>query len=108
MTNIFLTDSVEKAIVDFVKDHEELYYLTNEHCKDKARKKCLWDRFASSRKLSVKVCKSWFELQRTCYDKLTQTKSGQAPKEMTKRQNQIQYKFHFLEMHIRCNRISKL
>ena len=25
MTNIYLTDSDEEAIVDFVKDHEELY-----------------------------------------------------------------------------------
>ena len=29
-------------------------------------------RFASSRNLSVKVCKTWFESQRTCYRKLNQ------------------------------------
>ena len=34
---ICLTDSDEKAIVDFVKDHEELYDKTNKHFKDKAR-----------------------------------------------------------------------
>ena len=38
MTNIYLTDSDEEAIVDLVKDHEELYDKTNEHFKDKARK----------------------------------------------------------------------
>ena len=41
MTNIYLTDLGEEAIVDFVKDHEELYYKTTEHFKDKARKEWL-------------------------------------------------------------------
>ena len=35
--------------MDFVKDHEELYDKTNEHFKDKARKKCLRESFAKSR-----------------------------------------------------------
>ena len=55
MTNIYLTDSDEEAIVDLVKEHDELYDKTNEHFKDKARKECLWEQFANSRKLSVKV-----------------------------------------------------
>ena len=37
MTNIYLTDLDEEAIVDYVKDHEELYDKTNEHFKDTAR-----------------------------------------------------------------------
>ena len=41
MTNVYVTDSVEEVIVDFVKDHEELYNKTNEHFKNKARKECL-------------------------------------------------------------------
>ena len=32
--------------MDFAKDHEELYHKTDEHCKAKARKECLWERFA--------------------------------------------------------------
>ena len=47
MTNIYLTYSDKEVIVDFVQDHEELYDKTNEHFKDKARKDCLWERFAS-------------------------------------------------------------
>ena len=78
MTNIYLTDSDKEAIVDFVKDHEELYDKINKHFKDKAWKDCLWEQFINSRKLSVKECKTWFELQSTCYGKLTQSKSGQA------------------------------
>ena len=72
---------------------EGLYDKINEHFKDKARKECLWERFANSHKLSVKVYKTWFKSQRTPYGQ-TQSKSGQAPKEMTERQNWIQDKFN--------------
>ena len=52
-TKIYLTDSDVEAIADFVKDHEELYHKTNEHFKDKTRKECLWERFASRHNLST-------------------------------------------------------
>ena len=45
--------------MDFVKDHEELYNNTNKRYKDKAKNDCLWERFASSSNLYVKVCKTW-------------------------------------------------
>ena len=64
--------------MDLVNDHEELHKKTNEHFKDKARKDCLWKRFTSSCNLQVKVCKTWFKSQKTCYGKLTQCKTGQA------------------------------
>ena len=51
--------------MDFVKDHEDLYDKTNEHFNHKARKEFIWEQFAKSCKLSLKVCKTWFELQRT-------------------------------------------
>ena len=47
------------------KDHEELFDKTDKHFKDEARKENLWESFANSRKLSVRVCKTWFESQRT-------------------------------------------
>ena len=68
------------ATAGLIKHHEQLYDKPNEHFKDKARQDCLWERFTSSHKLSVKVCKTWFESQRTRYGKLTQFKSDQAPK----------------------------
>ena len=102
MTNIYLTDWDEEAIVDFVKDHKELYTKTNGHFKDKARKECIWERFTKSAKLSVKVCQTWFKSQRTRYGKLMQSKSAQTMKEMMQYQNWIQDKFGFLMLHIRC------
>ena len=90
-----------------MKDHEELYNKAKEHFKDKARKECLWERFSNSQKLSVKVGKTWFESQRTCYGKLKQSKPNHAPKEMAENQNWIQDKFNFLKMHIKCQGLSK-
>ena len=89
MTNrqTYLTDLDKEGIVDFVKDLQDFYDKTNEHFKDKARKDCLQERVASCCNLSEKVCKTWFESQRTQYEKLIQSKSGQAPKETTERQN---------------------
>ena len=108
ITNINLTDFEEEAIVEFVKDQEELYDKTNEHLKDKARKQCLMEHLTNSHKLFVKVCKTWFDLQRRRYVELTQSKSGQAPKEMMEHQNWTQDKFGFLKLHIRCKGLSKL
>ena len=50
--------------MDFVQNHEELYNKTNEYFMDKTGKECLWERFAKSCKMSVKVCKTWFESKR--------------------------------------------
>ena len=58
MTNVYLTDFDVEATVNFVKDHKELYDKTSEHFKDKAGKESLWEEFARSHKLSVKVCKT--------------------------------------------------
>ena len=68
MTNIYSADSGEEAIVDFDKDHEELYDKTNKHFNDDARKDWLWKMF-----------------QWTHDGKLTKSKSGLAPNEKTER-----------------------
>ena len=62
MTNVYLTDLRRRLAKDFVKDHEELYDKTSEHFKDKARKEFLWEEFARSHNVSVKVPKTWFDL----------------------------------------------
>ena len=106
MTNIHFTD--KEAIVDFVKDHEELYDKINKHFKDKARKKCLWEQFANHPNLSVKVCKTWFDSQRTCYGKLMQLKVVQASKEIIEHQNSIQGKFWIPEVTHQTQQIVRL
>ena len=43
MKSIFLSDSDEEAIVEFVKQHEEIYDKTNDSFKDKHKKERLWE-----------------------------------------------------------------
>ena len=50
---------------------------------------------------------TWLESQKTCYSKLMQSKSGQAPKEMTERQNWIPDKLHIMKSHIKNNRLEE-
>ena len=76
MKSIFLSDSVEEAIVEFIKQHKELYDKTNDSFKDKQKKERLWEQLAPTRNLPVKTVKKWFNTQHTIYGKLTQTKSG--------------------------------
>ena len=81
--SIFLSDSDEEAIVEFIKQHEELYDKTNDSFKDKQKKEILWEQIAATRNLPIKTVKKWFETQCTRYGKLTQTKSGQAAEKST-------------------------
>ena len=57
MTKIYLTDLDEEGIVDFVKGHN--HDNTNELFKDKARKECLWERFANSHKQDLVCSQGW-------------------------------------------------
>ena len=78
MKSIFLSDSDEKVIVEFVKQHEEINDKTNNSFKDEQTKEKLWEQQAATRNLPVKTVKKWFETKHTRYGKLTQTKSGKA------------------------------
>ena len=67
MKSIFLSDSDEEAIVEFIKQHEELYDKTNDSFKDKQKKQRLSKQLAASRNLPIKTVKKWFETQCTRY-----------------------------------------
>ena len=107
MKSIFLSDSDEEAIVEFVKQHEELYDKTNSSFKDKQKKEGLWEQLAATRNLPVKTVKKWFNTQCTRYGKLTQTKSEQAAEKSTERQTWLKDSFSFLRDHIRRKGVSK-
>ena len=107
MTSIFLSDSDKEAIVEFVKQHEELYDNTNDSFKDKQKKERLWEQLAATRNLPFKTVKKWFDTQCTRYSKLTQTKSGQGAEKSTERQTWLKDSFSFLRGHIRRKGVSK-
>ena len=101
MKSIFLSDSDEEAIVEFIKQHEEKYDKTNDSFKDKQKKERLLVQLAATRNLPVKTVKKWFDTQHTRYGKLTQTKSGQGAEKSTERQTWLKDSFSFLRGHIR-------
>ena len=107
MKSIFLSDSGEEAIVEFVKQHKELYDKTNDSFKDTQKKERLWEQLAATRNLPVKTVKKWFNTQRISYGKLTQTKSGQGAEKSTERQTGLKDSFSFLRGHIRRKGVSK-
>ena len=85
MKSILLSDSDEEAIVDFVKQYEELYDKTQAKFKDNWRKEGLQETVAFTRNLSVNTLKKWFKTKHTRYAKITQTKPGQAASKNTER-----------------------
>ena len=91
----------KNAIVEFVKEHPELYNKEHGRFHDRHRKKALWAEISAELKLQPFDVRRWFESQRTRYSKLSKLQSGQAPREMTKRQSWVYQQMGFLKTHIR-------
>ena len=107
MRSIFRSDSDKEAIVEFVKQHEELYDKTNDSFKDKQKKERLWELLSATRDLPIKTVKKGFETQCIRYDKLSQMKSGQAAEKSTEWQTWLKDSFSFLRGHLRRKEVSK-
>ena len=63
---------------------------------DRQRKEALWAEISAQLKLQPFDVRRWFESQRTRYGKLSKQQSGQAPREMTKRQSWVYQQMGFL------------
>ena len=95
------TDSQETAIVELVKEHPELYDKEHARFHDRQKKEALWAEISAELKLQPFDVRRWFESQRTHYGKLSKLQSGQAPREMTKRQSWVYQQMGFLKTDIR-------
>ena len=95
------TDSQEISIVEFVKQHPELYDKKHPRFHDRNRRETLWAEISAELKLQPFDVRRWFKSQRTRYGKLSKLQSGQAPREMTKRQSWVYQQMGFLKIHIR-------
>ena len=78
------TDSQETAIVEFVKEHPELYDKEHACFHDRQKKEAVSAEISTELKLQPFDVRRWFESQRTRYGKLSKLQSGQVPREMTK------------------------
>ena len=95
------TDSQETAIVEFVKEHPELYDKEHACFHHRQKKEALWAEISAELKLQPFDVRRWFESQRTLYGKLSKLQSGQVAREMTKRQFLVYQQMGFLKTHIR-------
>ena len=95
------TDCKETAIVEFVKEHPELYDKEHARFHDRQKKEALWAEISAELKLQPFDVRRRFKSQRTRYGKLSKLQSGQAPREMTKRQSWVYQQMGFLKTHIR-------
>ena len=87
------TDSQEISIVEFVKQHPELYYKEHPRFHDRTRREALWPEIFAELKLQPFDVRRWFESQRTRYGKLSKLQS--------KRQSWVYQQMGFLKTHIR-------
>ena len=94
------TDSQEISIVEFVKQHSELYDKEHPRFHDRTRREALWAEISAELNLQPFDVRRWFESQRTRYGKLSKLQSGQALREMTKRQSWVYQQMGF-KTHIR-------
>ena len=95
------TDRQEISIVEFVKQHPELYDKEHPCFHDRNKRGALWAEMSAQLKLQPFDVRRWFESQRMHYGKLSKLQSGQAPREMTKRQSWVYQQMGFLKTHIR-------
>ena len=102
------TDSQETAIMEFVKEHPELYDKEHERFHDRQKKEALWAEISAELKLQPFDVRRWFKSQRTRYGKLSKLQSGKAPREMTKRQSWVYQQMGFLTTHIRLKGASRI
>ena len=85
-----------------MNEHPGLYDKEHGRFHDRQRKEALWAEISEELKLQPFDVRRWFESQRTRYGKLSNQQSGQAPREMTKRQSWVYQQMGFLKTHIRC------
>ena len=95
------TESQEISIVEFVKQHPELYDKEHPRFHDRTRREALWAEISAELKLQPFDVRRWFESQRPRYAKLSKLQSGQALREMTKRYSWVYQQMGFLKTHIR-------
>ena len=94
------TDSQENAIVEFVKEHPELYDKEHGRFHDR-QKQALWAEISAELKFQPFDVRRWFDSQRTRCGRLSKLQPGQATREMTKRQSWVYQQMGFLKTHIR-------
>ena len=95
-----LSDQAEADLVEWIKDNPMLYDKSLTDYRKAAKKREMWTIKAESLGLTYEQIMTWYDSRRTLYGKICGTKSGQAAKPKTQREEWVLKSFSFLEGHI--------
>ena len=95
-----LSAEEEGGMVEWLRQHPEMYDKRMAQYKDQHRKEFLWQQKTPEMGKNVTVLKVWYKSLRTRLGKLMKTKSGQAAEEMTDCNRWILTSLEFLRVHI--------
>jgi hypothetical protein len=95
-----LTEEEEEAMVDWLRDHPEIYNKKLKSYKDAQSKESAWREKALLLNIDVAILKTWYNSLRTRYGRLRKKKSGDADPDHTDRDTWILRSFQFLAIHI--------
>lgn len=90
----------EQDMVEWLQAHPIFYNKKMTSYKETAKKERMWAEKATELGKTVLVLKTWYSSMRTRYGKLRKTKSGDADKERTERDEWVIKNFDFLHPHI--------
>ncbi|XP_013386501.1 uncharacterized protein LOC106155992 [Lingula anatina] len=94
------TVAEEDAMIEWLKEHPELYNKKMSQYKDQRRKESLWREQGNRMGKDSEILKIWYKSIRTRYGKLMKKQSGQADQELTDRDRWVISNLQFLQIHI--------
>jgi hypothetical protein len=95
-----LSEAQEQDMVEWLRDHPEIYNKKLKSYKDAQSKESNWRDKALLLDLDVPILKTWYNSLRTRFGRLRKKKSGDADPEHTERDTWILRSFEFLAVHI--------
>ncbi len=103
-STIFTAADEEADIMEWIKDHPELYDKKLTAYKDTASKTCLWTEKSVGLNTECKLLQAWYSSMGTQFNKFTKLKSGYGTPELTEHDKWILCHFDFLRAHITHHR----
>lgn len=95
-----LTAVEEESMVEWLREHPEMYNKKLQDYKNIQKKEALWQEKAQEMGKQVQVLQVWYKSLRTRMGKLMKKKSGQGDEELTDRDKWILSNLVFLKVHI--------
>ncbi|KAM9322195.1 uncharacterized protein KZ484_020419 [Pholidichthys leucotaenia] len=99
-TSATLTEAEEDIMLEWLREHPEIYNKKLKDYKNMPKKVALWEEKAFEMGKTVDYLQLWYRSMRTRMSRLLRTKSGQGSEELTERDTWVMDNFSFLRVHI--------